>query len=137
MAKPTHGPLHTRRRRKGKEQPPRGLTLKDQLDKLGLGAFEGRQHSGIDVSRSLGHTDTQDAANIARIVAALADLNVQLEANYTLPALSSKRAAFDWMGDNGEVIYPPRIATLTSTPPAVAAGEAENPQIEGEQGKDA
>lgn len=47
--KPSHGQLHTRKRRRGRAQPPKGLTLKDQLEKLGLGAFEGRQHSGIDV----------------------------------------------------------------------------------------
>jgi hypothetical protein len=58
----------------------------------------------------------QDATNIARIVAALADMNVQLEPNYTLPAASSK-PTFDWMGDNGQVIYPVHVP---QTPLALA-----------------
>lgn len=87
--------------------PP--LTITGQLAELGVvGGFEGRQHSGIDVSEEasgVGHLLTrQDATNISRILRAIADRGVLIESNAMLPpASNSKRWA--WMGQPGEVLW--------------------------------
>lgn len=65
--------------------------------------FEGREHSGIDVSmcRWMGHIfkRIQDARNIARIVIELAARGVDLKEN--LDISSTRR--YSWMGPNGTI----------------------------------
>ncbi|WWD20246.1 hypothetical protein CI109_104722 [Kwoniella shandongensis] len=58
---------------------------------LGLGEFEGRQHSGLD-----------DASNIARILIALSAKNVVIEPNGTI-AKAGQGRRYAWMGERGEV----------------------------------
>ncbi|KLT39607.1 hypothetical protein CC85DRAFT_250908 [Cutaneotrichosporon oleaginosum] len=79
-----------RSRPRGPAQPP--LTIADQLTALGLSAFEGRQHSGID-----------DATNIARILQAIGARGVHIEANATLSLANMRR--YSWMGRPGEVMW--------------------------------
>jgi len=65
------------------------LNLESQLKVLGLTAFEGRQHSGID-----------DARNIARIVTELARRSVRLQPNIII----NPNRRWQWMGKSGEVL---------------------------------
>lgn len=85
--------------KKGKKSPGFYGTIEGQLKLLGLGAFQGRAHSGID-----------DATNIAHIVIELARRGVLLEPNARLPpAAGAKR--FTWMGDQpGEVVWQAKSA---------------------------
>lgn len=57
MSRITTSKVITKSKVKGdREKPPAGpnfrLTIPGQLEKLNLGEFEGKQHSGIDVSLS-------------------------------------------------------------------------------------
>ncbi|TYJ57850.1 hypothetical protein B9479_001460 [Cryptococcus floricola] len=80
------------------QTPPRPrtdyyLNIAGMCEALGLGEFEGRQHSGLD-----------DATNIARILIKLSEKNVIFEANGLIePTHSGKRYA--WMGESGKVIW--------------------------------
>ncbi|ODO06906.1 hypothetical protein I350_04267 [Cryptococcus amylolentus CBS 6273] len=80
------------------QTPPRPrtdyyLNIAGMCEALGLGDFEGRQHSGLD-----------DATNIARILIKLSEKNVIFEANGLIePSHSGKRYA--WMGESGKVIW--------------------------------
>jgi len=65
------------------------MKISEQLSALGLGAFEGRLHSGID-----------DARNIARILAELGRRHVRLVPNSHI----APGRRWPWMGENGEVI---------------------------------
>jgi inhibitor of KinA sporulation pathway (predicted exonuclease) len=76
--------------RKGGAKPP--LTITDQLAALGLSAFVGRQHSGID-----------DATNISRILQGIGARDVHIEPNATLSQTTARRYA--WMGRPGEVLW--------------------------------
>ncbi|KAG6821163.1 hypothetical protein H0H93_005383 [Arthromyces matolae] len=67
----------------------RTLNIPAQLKALGLPAFEGRQHSGIDDSR-----------NLSRIVAELAQKNVALHPN---TAVYPNRR-WQWMGKHGQIL---------------------------------
>ncbi|EGN95998.1 hypothetical protein SERLA73DRAFT_185475 [Serpula lacrymans var. lacrymans S7.3] len=67
----------------------RSLNIPLQLRALGLSAFEGRQHSGID-----------DTRNIARIITELARRSIRLEPN--TPINPNRR--WQWMGKPGEVL---------------------------------
>ncbi|KAH7930852.1 hypothetical protein BV22DRAFT_975033, partial [Leucogyrophana mollusca] len=67
----------------------RSLNIPQQLRVLGLGSFEGRQHSGID-----------DTRNIARVITELARRGIRLEPN--TPINPSRR--WQWMGRPGEVL---------------------------------
>nr|ODN91141.1 hypothetical protein L203_01343 [Cryptococcus depauperatus CBS 7841] len=60
---------------------------------LGLGDFEGRQHSGLD-----------DAINIGRILIALSKKNVVFEANGDIQPIGSEKR-YPWMGENGKVLW--------------------------------
>jgi 3'-5' exoribonuclease 1 len=78
-----------------------------QLQALGLPSFEGRQHSGIDVRSAISSILsyaltllTQDARNIARIVAELARRGVCLEPN----CIIDPRRRWHWMGKRGEIL---------------------------------
>lgn len=78
----------------GRKSPGFYLTIEGQLRSLGLGAFKGRAHSGID-----------DATNIARIVIELARRGVLLEPNARLPPPAGAKR-FTWMGEKpGDVIW--------------------------------
>ncbi|WVQ75109.1 hypothetical protein IAR50_004718 [Cryptococcus sp. DSM 104548] len=69
------------------------LNIAGMCEALGLGEFEGRQHSGLD-----------DATNIARILIKLSEKNVVFEANGVIqPTHSGKRYA--WMGESGKVVW--------------------------------
>ncbi|GMK55907.1 hypothetical protein CspeluHIS016_0209630 [Cutaneotrichosporon spelunceum] len=79
-----------RTRPRGGTQPP--LTIADQLSALGVGEFEGRQHSGID-----------DATNISRILQAIGARGVHIEPNAVLSTTNARR--YPWMGRPGEVLW--------------------------------
>lgn len=87
----------------------RTLNISAQLKTLGLPEFEGRQHSGIDVSgvfrflpkaSSYACEITQDSRNIAKIVAELAQRGVSL---YPNTAIHPNRR-WHWMGKSGQVL---------------------------------
>jgi 3'-5' exoribonuclease 1 len=64
------------------------------LEKLGLGGFQGREHSGID-----------DVRNIARILQEL----VRYERGWRVTAnarIKGKERSWDWMKKTGEVDWP-------------------------------
>ncbi|KZT11478.1 uncharacterized protein LAESUDRAFT_734322 [Laetiporus sulphureus 93-53] len=65
------------------------LTIPRQLQVLGLGPFEGRQHSGID-----------DARNIARILIELAKRGVRIQTNTTI----NPNKRWPWMGRRGKIL---------------------------------
>jgi len=67
----------------------RSMGIPHQLDALGLNAFEGRQHSGID-----------DCRNIARIVSELARRGVPLTPNCVI----DPKRRWHWMGKKGEIL---------------------------------
>ncbi|PSR88914.1 hypothetical protein PHLCEN_2v5063 [Hermanssonia centrifuga] len=67
----------------------KSLPITRQLHLLGLGAFEGRQHCGID-----------DTRNVARIVIELARQGMPLRANTPV----NPRRRWQWMGKNGKVL---------------------------------
>ncbi|PPQ89115.1 hypothetical protein CVT25_006487 [Psilocybe cyanescens] len=93
----------------GSKRP--SLNISAQLRVLGLPAFEGRQHSGIDVSMKSSHlpipifclrgdiTDS-DTRNIAKIVTELARRGVRLLPNTAI--YPGRR--WRWMGKNGQVL---------------------------------
>lgn len=72
-----------RRGRYGRPYAVTSLRVPAQLQALGLGPFEGREHSGID-----------DTRNIARIVVGLVERGVALRSNYVIR--SGRR--WPWMG---------------------------------------
>ena len=94
------------------------LSIPRQLHALGLEPFEGRQHSGIDVSRSSRPTlralpavapadrtavlcsTRQDTRNISRLVVELARRGWKLEPN--TPINPNRR--WPWMGKRGKVL---------------------------------
>ena len=87
------------------------MKIPDQLKALGLPAFEGRQHSGIDVSTRLSGTFggdrnnsanccSQDTRNIAKIVIELARRDVRLLPNTRIHL--GRR--WPWMGKSGHVL---------------------------------
>ncbi|KAJ4488184.1 ribonuclease H-like domain-containing protein [Lentinula aciculospora] len=65
------------------------LNISSQLRVLGLPAFQGRKHSGID-----------DARNIARILSECARRNISLQPNTRID--SNRR--WSWMGKSGQVL---------------------------------
>ncbi|KAI0083989.1 ribonuclease H-like domain-containing protein [Irpex rosettiformis] len=65
------------------------LPITRQLQLLGLGAFEGRQHCGID-----------DTRNVARIVVELARQGMPLKPNTPI----NPQRRWPWMGRNGKVL---------------------------------
>ncbi|KAI0340609.1 hypothetical protein BDW22DRAFT_1360017 [Trametopsis cervina] len=65
------------------------LPITRQLEVLGLGAFEGRQHCGID-----------DTRNVARIVIELARRGMLLKPNTAI----NPHRRWPWMGRNGKVL---------------------------------
>ncbi|KAF8633705.1 hypothetical protein AX17_004363 [Amanita inopinata Kibby_2008] len=67
----------------------RTLNIPAQLKALGLGEFQGRQHSGIDDSR-----------NISRILAELARRGITLKPNTTI----NPNKRWYWMGKNGQIL---------------------------------
>lgn len=67
----------------------RNFGISHQLGYLGLEAFQGRQHCGID-----------DARNISRILIELANRNVRLVPNATI----NPNRRWNWMGKKGVVI---------------------------------
>ncbi|CDZ97166.1 Predicted exonuclease [Phaffia rhodozyma] len=88
--------MTSRRRKSGKgkgREPPNFFgTIKKNLEKLGLGEFEGRQHSGIDDSR-----------NIARLLIELARRGETLCPNLFIKSGSK---TWPWMGvERGEIIW--------------------------------
>lgn len=85
------------------------LPIPGQLAALGLGTFSGRQHSGID-----------DATNIARILAELANRHVVLETNARLPPAKGAKK-WDWMGKPGEVIWAAPAAPVLGVKVALGA----------------
>jgi 3'-5' exoribonuclease 1 len=85
-------------------QIPR-LGIEGQLNVLGLGPFQGRQHCGIDVRAICllcSEADLfciKDARNISRILAALGERGVCLEPNSVIDL----RRRWPWMGKKGRV----------------------------------
>ncbi|KAF5391312.1 hypothetical protein D9757_002081 [Collybiopsis confluens] len=90
------------------------LNIASQLRVLGLPAFEGRQHSGIDVGFVFNNPRymsallhflfiLQDARNIARIVAECALRDIYLRPN---TAINPYRR-WNWMAKSGEVVLEP------------------------------
>ncbi|KAH7877631.1 ribonuclease H-like domain-containing protein [Lentinula edodes] len=86
------------------------LNISSQLRVLGLPAFQGRKHSGIDVvpfkffmSRHL-HTDSnlffQDARNISRIMSECARRNIRLQPNTRI----DPNRRWSWMGKSGQIL---------------------------------
>lgn len=67
----------------------RSLNIPQQLQALGLPAFQGRLHSGID-----------DTRNIARVMTELARRGVRLEPNTSI----NPNRRWNWMGRPGEVL---------------------------------
>ncbi|KAG2112847.1 ribonuclease H-like domain-containing protein [Suillus clintonianus] len=67
----------------------RSLNIPQQLQALGLPAFQGRLHSGID-----------DTRNIARVMTELARRGVRLEPNTSI----NPNRRWNWMGKSGEVL---------------------------------
>ncbi|WVF68444.1 hypothetical protein IAT40_003210 [Kwoniella sp. CBS 6097] len=80
---------------------------------LDLGEFEGRQHSGLD-----------DATNIARILIALSEKNVVIEANGIIQPISSGRR-YPWMGKKGEVLWEDWMSTNQELGPPTSRGVKE------------
>ena len=91
--------------------------LAGQLEALNMGKFQGRQHSGIDVSlgyapsRARSYTDCfllggciQDATNVARILIELARRDVLLEMNDNLPPATNPKR-YNWMGEKPGQVY--------------------------------
>ncbi|KAF8162991.1 ribonuclease H-like domain-containing protein [Crassisporium funariophilum] len=76
----------------------RSLNIPAQLKALGLPEFEGRQHSGIDVSGYL--PSSRDSRNIAKIVTELARQGVSLFPN---TAIQPNRR-WRWMGKHGQIL---------------------------------
>lgn len=87
------------------------LSIPRQLEVLSLSPFEGRQHSGIDVSFrplcyfELNHVAIlnfylQDARNITRILVELAKRGLKLEPN---TAINPNRR-WPWMGKRGKIL---------------------------------
>ncbi|WWC65753.1 uncharacterized protein I303_108375 [Kwoniella dejecticola CBS 10117] len=75
------------------------FNIPGMLEILGLGGFEGRQHSGLD-----------DATNIARILIALSEKDVMFEANGIIhPIGHGKR--YPWMGAPGEIKWEDWMST--------------------------
>jgi 3'-5' exoribonuclease 1 len=71
------------------KQKKRSMKIPDQLKALGLPAFEGRQHSGID-----------DTRNIAKIVIELARRDVRLLPNTRI----NLGRRWPWMGKSGHIL---------------------------------
>jgi 3'-5' exoribonuclease 1 len=67
----------------------RSMKIPAQLKVLGLPAFEGRQHSGID-----------DTRNIAKIVIELGQRDVRLVPNTKI----NPRRRWPWMGKSGQIL---------------------------------
>ena len=84
------------------------LPITRQLQLLGLGSFEGRQHCGMDVRIAyslaqfgLSHLITwQDTRNVARIVVELARRGMPLRANTSI----NPYRRWPWMGKNGKIL---------------------------------
>ncbi|KAK8849620.1 hypothetical protein IAR55_004955 [Kwoniella newhampshirensis] len=87
---------------------------------LGLGDFEGRQHSGLD-----------DATNIARILIALSEKDVVIESNGRIPKAGQGRK-YAWMGEKGEVKWEEWMSSNKSLDDPTK-GKVKNPN--GEEGK--
>ncbi|WVQ95998.1 hypothetical protein IAU59_003098 [Kwoniella sp. CBS 9459] len=75
------------------------FNIPGMVEALNLGEFEGRQHSGLD-----------DATNIARILIALSEKNVVIEANGTIQPLGSGKR-YPWMGQKGEILWEDWMST--------------------------
>ncbi|OXG17387.1 hypothetical protein C366_03476 [Cryptococcus neoformans Tu401-1] len=69
------------------------LNIAGMCEALGLGEFEGRQHSGLD-----------DATNISRILIALSRWNVIFEPNGVIQPMGSGKR-YPWMGESGKVVW--------------------------------
>ncbi|KAJ2917626.1 hypothetical protein MD484_g2804, partial [Candolleomyces efflorescens] len=91
--------------------PRRAANIAAQLKALGLQAFQGREHSGIDVSAAdyehilnsqliLFFVPIQDARNLARIVTELARRGIPLTPN----TLVKPNRRWSWMGKRGQVL---------------------------------
>ncbi|WWD04520.1 hypothetical protein V865_002590 [Kwoniella europaea PYCC6329] len=75
------------------------FNIPGMLEVMGLGGFEGRQHSGLD-----------DATNIARILIALSEKDVIFEPNGILHP-PGKGRRYPWMGERGEVNWEDWMST--------------------------
>lgn len=111
----------SRAEREGGKGPKFYGTIPQMLEMLQLGEFEGRRHSGLDVSGlklALGQQINlllrerdygpliriQDAGNVARILIALAEKNVLVEPNGRLHHHKNARK-WPWMGEPGVVVW--------------------------------
>ncbi|WWC92713.1 uncharacterized protein L201_007672 [Kwoniella dendrophila CBS 6074] len=89
------------------------FNIPGMLEILGLGDFQGRQHSGLD-----------DATNIARILSALSEKDVIFEPNGTLQQ-PGKGRRYPWMGERGEVNWEDWMSTNVPMGVATSGGVAE------------
>lgn len=93
-ARITTASLHRRKPKSDKlKGPDFYLTIAGQVEALKLGEFKGRQHSGLD-----------DATNIARVLIAISERDILLEANARLPHPHSARR-YPWMAEPGVVSW--------------------------------
>ncbi|WRT69622.1 uncharacterized protein IL334_006611 [Kwoniella shivajii] len=89
------------------------FNISGMVEALGLGEFEGRQHSGLD-----------DATNIARILIALSEKDIIFEPNGTIHPLG-KGNRYPWMGERGEVKWEDWMSTNKPMGEATSGGVQE------------
>ncbi|KAK4688728.1 hypothetical protein P7C73_g1379, partial [Tremellales sp. Uapishka_1] len=114
--------------RRFKDDPPKlstpqyYFTIAGQVEAFGLGDFDGRQHSGLD-----------DATNISRILIAISERDVIIDANARLTSAKNAKT-WPWMGARGEIIWDtPQPALVEVEYRKVEEGEEERPGEEGDE----
>ncbi|OCF34283.1 hypothetical protein I316_03796 [Kwoniella heveanensis BCC8398] len=93
------------------------FNIPGMVEALNLGGFEGRQHSGLD-----------DATNIARILIALSEKNVIIEANGIIQPMGSGKR-YPWMGQKGEVLWEDWMSFNKELGPPTSGGVREAREV--------